>query len=126
MSRPFALVTVSLTALTAFIIGLSFSGWGASFGGAVPASAGRHLTAAAPAQEIRKTEFDSGAAELEARTAESVVQRPADVTQAAGMVNFADVAERINPAVVNIEATTRSAGMNGRRRREPPELNPQG
>ena len=35
---------------------------------------------------------------------------------APGLVNFADVAERINPAVVNIEATTR-AGVEHRRRR---------
>lgn len=35
--------------------------------------------------------------------------------QSAGLVNFADVAERINPAVVNIEATTR--GDSNRRRR---------
>jgi serine protease Do len=41
------------------------------------------------------------------------------------LVNFADVAERINPAVVNIEATTRSTGTGGRRRREQAEGNPQ-
>jgi serine protease Do len=40
---------------------------------------------------------------------------PAVSRQAAGLVNFADVAERINPAVVNIEATTR--GESSRRRR---------
>jgi serine protease Do len=34
-----------------------------------------------------------------------------------GMVNFADVAASLNPAVVNIEATTRTTG----RRRRPPE-----
>ena len=36
--------------------------------------------------------------------------------RAAGLVNFADVAETLNPAVVNIEATSRSSG---RRRRNP-------
>jgi len=36
-----------------------------------------------------------------------------------GLVNFADVAERINPAVVNIEATTRAdSSTQGRRRRQ--------
>ena len=42
------------------------------------------------------------------------------------MVNFADVAERLNPAVVNIEATTRATGTTGRRRREQSDANPQG
>jgi serine protease Do len=37
-----------------------------------------------------------------------------------GLVNFADVAESLNPAVVNIEATTRSGG----RRRRPAEPSP--
>lgn len=42
---------------------------------------------------------------------------PGPVTrQAAGLVNFADVAERINPAVVNIEATTRGGDSTRRRR----------
>jgi serine protease Do len=45
---------------------------------------------------------------------------------AAGLVNFADVAERINPAVVNIETTTRATGTGGRRRREPADDTPQG
>ena len=39
---------------------------------------------------------------------------------AAGLVNFADVAESLNPAVVNIEATTRG----GNRRRRPAEPSP--
>ncbi len=38
-----------------------------------------------------------------------------------GMVNFADVAESLNPAVVNIEATTR-AGARRRRVPDPPQL----
>ena len=33
----------------------------------------------------------------------------------AGLVNFADVAQSINPAVVNIEATTRNSPAAGRR-----------
>jgi serine protease Do len=41
---------------------------------------------------------------------------------AAGLVNFADVVERINPAVVNVEATTRATGNAGRRRRPRPDL----
>ena len=42
--------------------------------------------------------------------------------QSAGLVNFADVAQRINPAVVNIEATTR--GETNRARRRPLEQPP--
>ena len=113
MSRPFALITVSLTALTAFVIGLSVSGWGA-FGRREPAAAAPQLAMPAPAQEMEMPPI-----------ADRPLPGPSH-GQAAGVVNFADVAERINPAVVNIEATTRTAGMNGRRRREPPEMNPQG
>ena len=51
------------------------------------------------------------------RTCNAVVNRPA---AAAGLVNFADVAESLNPAVVNIEATTRG----GSRRRRAPEPTP--
>src|SRR5581483_8600794 len=42
--------------------------------------------------------------------------------QSAGLVNFADVAERLNPSVVNIEATTR-ASETGRRRRPSQDSN---
>lgn len=46
--------------------------------------------------------------------------RPSEVAaqpaSSSGLVNFADVAETLNPAVVNIEATSRSSG---RRRRNP-------
>src|SRR5262249_28744804 len=42
--------------------------------------------------------------------------RPTGAAVAAGLVNFADVVERINPAVVNIDATG-AAGSESRRRR---------
>ena len=48
--------------------------------------------------------------------ASPALSRPA--AHAAGLVNFADVAESLNPAVVNIEATTR-AGSRRRRGSEP-------
>ena len=44
--------------------------------------------------------------------------QPSPRTHSAGLVNFADVAESLNPAVVNIEATTR-AGSRRRRGAEP-------
>ena len=44
--------------------------------------------------------------------------------QAAGLVNFADIAERINPAVVNIETTTRGGDATTRRRRPSPDPSP--
>ncbi len=56
----------------------------------------------------------------EPRMVEAPVATPAVASSAAiapGMVNFADVAESMNPAVVNIEATTRA----GSRRRRGPE-----
>ena len=43
-----------------------------------------------------------------------------------GVVNFADVAERINPAVVNIEAIDPRLRNERRRRREQLDANPQG
>jgi serine protease Do len=97
MSRPFAFVTLSLTAMMAFMIGLIVAG------SAVPTPAlSQTQTAVVPAPGMGR----AGAT---------------PTRQTAGLVNFADVAERINPAVVNIEATTR-AGDSSRRRR--PQLDP--
>jgi serine protease Do len=77
MNRRFAFVTLCLTAATAFLVGLILAG---------------SLTPA-PSR--------SGASTTPRRAA----GRP--VPAAASLVNFADVAERINPAVVNIDATSR-------------------
>jgi serine protease Do len=79
MSRRFALVTVVLVATGAFLIGLIVAG------SMTPAPA------------------TSGPTRMEPRAPE---RRPGGVSTAA-VVNFADVAERINPAVVNIDATAR-------------------
>jgi serine protease Do len=98
MSRRFTLVTVGLTALVAFLVG-------AIFAGGVSRSS---ISAVGP------------------RTAASM--RPAARASNAGgasLVNFADVVERINPAVVNIDATTRGRDSKRRRGRatpEPPDL----
>src|SRR5881398_1707364 len=97
MSRPFAFVTLGLTALMSFMIGLVVAG------SVAPAPAVSQPQAAAPA-----------------------VVRPgvAPARQAAGLVNFADVAERINQAVVNIEATARAGESTGRRRRSQSDPGP--
>ena len=96
MSRPFAFVTLSLTAMMAFMIGLVVAG------SLVPAPAiSQPQVASAPVPRADEA---------------------APARLAAGLVNFADVAERINPAVVNIEATTRSEPS--RRRRLPSDPGP--
>jgi serine protease Do len=85
MTRRFLLVTVSLTATVAFLVGLIVAG---NF---VPATA-----QSAPRREV--------------------APRAASVP-AAGVVvpSFADIAERLNPAVVNIDATSRGTARPRRR-----------
>jgi serine protease Do len=120
MSRSFALLSLVLTAMTAFMIGLVFSGWTgwAAVIGRRPPSVVETIPQASVAEPA-----PVGATEA---TAVPALVPAKHVTLAPGLVNFADVAERINPAVVNIEATTRSTGTSGRRRREQPDPNPQG
>jgi serine protease Do len=79
MNRRFALVTVCLTAMAAFLVGLIVAG---------------SLTPT-PARSDAK---------IAPRRASL---RPGTVS-ASSLVNFADIAEQINPAVVNIDATSRS------------------
>ena len=96
MSRRFTLVSLALTAVIAFLVGAIFAG-GVSRSSVV---AGPQPKAAAPRLVTR-----------------NVVVTPA--------VNFADVVERINPAVVNIDATARGRETKRRRDRtgipDPPE-----
>ncbi|RPI54790.1 MAG: peptidase, partial [Acidobacteria bacterium] len=104
MTRPFVLVILALTATLAFFLGVTT--------GNVRAPASR-------AGALQGAELDP-APPAESRVAEAVQPAPlrasaAPAAPVPGMVNFADVAESINPAVVNIEATTRA----GRRRRAP-------
>jgi serine protease Do len=94
ISRRFTIVTVALAAVVAFLVGAIVAG-----GFKQPSVAG------APANTGRASR---------ART-------PANNPVGASLVNFADVVERINPAVVNIDATTRSAGDRRRRWTGPPE-----
>jgi Do/DeqQ family serine protease len=90
MNRRFVLVTLALTATAAFLVGLIVAG---SF---VPATA----------------RSASGATEAPPPAAPVAATLP-------GGPNFADIAERINPAVVNIDATSRG------RQPVPPETRPQ-
>src|SRR5438874_2510095 len=97
MSNRFTLVTLALTAVVAFLVGAIFAG------GLTPASV---LTG----------------------TVKNVVARPASrpIGSAASgaLVNFADVVERINPAVVNIDSTTRGRDLRGRRGRTGSDQDP--
>ena len=90
MSRRFALVTVVLVATAAFLVGLIVAG------SMTPAPADSRTTRPARLASAR------GAAPSPA------------------LVNFADVAEQINPAVVNIDATVRGAREDERERPAPP------
>ncbi len=107
MFRPFTLVTLALTAVMAFLLGVTSGGLRAPVPVSTPPSA---------------TEFESSTPPHQPPTDAATVQPRATIRPAvsAGLVNFADVAESLNPAVVNIEATTRSSG----RRRRAPEPGP--
>jgi serine protease Do len=82
MSRRFALVTVMLVAAGSFLVGLIVAG---------------SLT---PAPAVSNTSRPRLGLAVASRTSAG---------GAATLVNFADVAEHVNPAVVNIDATSRRA-----------------
>jgi serine protease Do len=90
MSRRFTLVTVTLTAVVAFLVG-------AILAGGVVRSA---VSAGAPPRP--------GAARI-------ATARTTGAAPMGSLINFADVVERLNPAVVNIDTTARTSG--GRKRR---------
>jgi serine protease Do len=92
MSRRFTIVTVLLTAIVAFLVGAIVAG---GFG--QPSVTAENSTVA-----VTKKPAPAAA-------------RPNGVASAS-LVNFADVVERLNPAVVNIDATTRAPESSRRRR----------
>src|SRR5580765_8477066 len=99
MSRRFTLVTVTLTAIAAFLVGAILAG----------GSARSTITAGAPAA----APTPAGRYGVRASVA----------PLAAPPLSFADIVERINPAVVNIDATSRGRDPKGRRGRVgPPEI----
>jgi serine protease Do len=89
LSRRFTVVTITLTAVVAFLVGAIVAGGVAR--SAVSAGGPPKMSAARPTPA-----------------------RMSGVAPMAGLVNFADVVEHLNPAVVNIDTTTRG---NARRRR---------
>jgi serine protease Do len=92
--RRFTFVTLALTAIVAFLVGAIFAG-GASNSASV---------AAGPVIKSAKPLSKGG---------ESAAAMP--------LLNFADVVERLNPAVVNIDATTIGRDPRSRRNRAVPE-----
>src|SRR5580765_612502 len=90
MSRRFTVVTVALTAVVAFLVGAIVAGGFVRAG----VSAGAPPKPAPPRM---------GAA------------RNNSAPPMASLVNFADVVERLNPAVVNIDTTARGTGSRRRR-----------
>jgi serine protease Do len=98
MSRRFTIVSVALAAVVSFLVGAIVAG--GVGGGEVTAGAPVKATATRPTPRMRST----------------------SVGLPAGLVNFADVVERINPAVVNVEATSRPSANSTRRRRPRPDL----
>jgi serine protease Do len=85
MSKRFTIVTVALTAAVAFLVGVILAG------GVTPAP----VVTSAPAMPARPFERAGAATPSHLPT----------------VVNFADVAERINAAVVNVDATTRATNV---------------
>jgi serine protease Do len=98
MSRRFTFVTVALTAVVAFLVGAIIAG------GAFRSS----VTAGAPA--ARAATF----------AGPRLASRTSSAPALASVVNFADVVERLNPAVVNIDTTTRTSEKRRRGRTIPP------
>jgi serine protease Do len=95
--RRFTLLTVVLSSAVTFLIGVLIAG--GLTPGATVASAPRRPAAAGVTNEAGKRD---------------------PLRANGGVVNFADVAERINPAVVNIDATSKTS----RERRRGEELDP--
>ena len=87
MSKRFTFITLALSSTVAFLVGVILAGGGV-----------------APTPVVSSAPFHG--------TPPNDRPRPASLP---GVVNFADVAERINPAVVNIDAASRSGGRGGSR-----------
>jgi serine protease Do len=99
MSRRFTLVTVALTALVSFLVGAIVAGGVAR--SAISAGDARERTRATPA--------------LHMPAGSSAASRTPRAPAMASLVSFADIVERLNPAVVNIDATTRASDSRRRR-----------
>jgi serine protease Do len=93
MSKRFTFITLALSTSVAFLVGVILAG-----------GVARPVVSSAPAREAPAHDRP----------------RKASLDGSAAVVNFADVAERINPAVVNIDAASRPSG------RPTPRLLPRG
>jgi serine protease Do len=92
MSRRFTAVTLALTAIVAFLVGAILAGGGS-----------------------RSSSIAAGPVIKSAKPTSKLIEAAAS----APLLNFADVVERINPAVVNIDATTSGRDPRSRRNRNP-------
>ena len=92
--RRFTFVTLALTAIVAFLVGAIFAGGGTD---SASVAAGPVIKSAKPVSKV-----DESAAAIP-------------------LINFADVVDRLNPAVVNIDATTVGRDPRSRRNRAVPE-----
>src|SRR5712692_6038902 len=99
MSRRFTLVTVALTAVVAFLVGAIVAG--GLFRSEVAAGGRGQVSPGARARPVPAS-----------RTPTAPAMAP--------LVNFADVVERLNPAVVNIDTTMRSGDRRRRGRTTAP------
>src|SRR5689334_7627896 len=88
MSRRFTIVTVALAAVVAFLVGAIIAGGLNQSATVVGKSDTRAASRIAPASSAART---------------------------APVVDFADVVERVNPAVVNVDATSRAPEADRRR-----------
>ena len=100
MSRRFTLVTVTLLAAVAFLVGAIVAGG------------------------VARSAVSVGAPSRSSLPAARLVARTSGAPAMASLVNFADVVERLNPAVVNIDTTTRGSGRSRRGRGAPEGADP--
>src|SRR5262245_17665513 len=94
MSRRFTIVTLGLAAVIAFLVGVIVAG-------GLPQSS----VTAGPAKRLEPTS-----------------SIPPATAAATGLVNFADVVQKINPAVVNIDASAATSDTRRRRPGFPPDF----
>ena len=99
MSRRFTFVTLALTAVVAFLVGAIVAGG---------------ITRSSVSAGSRPPAVDQSA--RTDRSGAKLASRPGGAPGVTSLINFADVVDRLNPAVVNIDTTTR-AGERRRRSR---------
>src|SRR5262245_15912015 len=83
MSRRFTIVSLILTAAVAFLVGTIFAGGG-----------------------NRSSAVDASPGGQDAKRVAATTRTPARFNSP--LVNFADVVDRVNPAVVNVDATSKA------------------